>query len=354
MNKLYQNISIKNIAINKEYSISGKVINLLNTSEGIDIDINAMSKIRTLSNLEKIKPVYEYYRDLAGPLNISGSINFKPILGNNKSKEYLNYLKEEILKTSKMLTTYHTEIFPHRKRCYSNLASLLYDGKEVEKPIYDHSGITGRTSIKSGFNFLTLKKEKRKLLKSTSGKNLFEVDFKSCEPFFYLLSQGFDIDNRDVYKWISDKYGIDFKNRDRTKRGILSMIYGANEYTISKLMKISESKVVKIKDDLGINALKERLESEFEENGVIFNYYGRPITSNNNVVNYWIQSSTVDFCSLAFRQFYDENGLQPAYFIHDSMTFEIPDNKIKDITGIDNIKEKLSNISIPVEFKKVS
>jgi len=354
MNKLYQNISIKNITINKEFSISGKNINLLNDSEGIDIDINAMSNIRTLSNLEKIKPVYEYYSDLSGPLNISGSINFKPILGSSKSKEYLNYLKEEILKTSKMLTTYHTEIFPHRKRCYNNLTSLLYDGKEVEKPIYDHSGITGRTSIKSGFNFLTLKKEKRKLLKSTSGKNLFEVDFKSCEPFFYLLSQGFDIGNRDVYKWISDKYGIDFKNRDRTKRGILSMIYGANEYTISKLMKISESKVVKIKDDLGINALKERLEREFEENGVIFNYYGRPITSDNNVVNYWIQSSTVDFCSLAFRQFYDKNDLQPAYFIHDSMTFEIPDNKIKDITGIENIKEKLSNISIPVEFKKVS
>jgi len=119
-------------------------------------------------------------------------------------------------------------------------------------------------------------------------------------------------------------------------------------------MNIGESKINKIKEELGIHDLKSRLEKEFKENGFVLNYYGRPITSDNNLVNYWIQSSTVDYCSLAFLEYYTQNDYKPAYFIHDSMTLIVPNNRIQDIKNIKSIRESLSKIEIPVEYSIIN
>ena len=72
--------------------------------------------------------------------------------------------------------------------------------------------------------------------------------------------------------------------------------------------------------------------------------------SDNNLVNYYIQSSTVDFCSLAFNQFSKEHNIAPSYFIHDSMTFQCLKNDLSNILQIKSILESYSNIDIPVEF----
>ena len=307
-----------------------------------------------LSNLESIDTITDYYPDLKF-LNNTGSLNYKILLGNKKSKEYSLYLKDKIKESLKLITSYHTEIFPIRKKCYQNLTPVILNNQQLEIPVYSHSGITGRTKIISGYNFLTMKKDKRRLIKSVSGNYLVEVDFKSCEPFFYLLSNSFQLNHvKDVYTWIAKKYNVKIKSRDKFKRGILSMLYGANEYTISKVMQIKESEVKKIKKELGIDCLNDRLKKEYDENGFILNYYGRPITSNNNLVNYWIQSSAVDFCSLAFFDFYKKYNLKPCFFIHDSMTFEIEKNSFEKIKNISTIKEPKTNIDIPVEFNVIS
>lgn len=350
-------VNISKIIINDQYSISGKkyCLNNSNEVESIDIDIASLSNIRLLSNLAKIKTVKEYFPVVFSILNINTIINYSKILGNIKSKEYFNYLNEEIKATLPLITTYHTEIFPLRKKCYINLDSVYLDGEELDIPVYDHSGVTGRTKIKSGFNFLTLKKELRKniTIKDRNYK-VAEIDFKSCEPFFYLKSQGFEIEGDDVYKWVAKKYNIDIRDRDKVKRGILSMIYGANEYTTAKIMRISEEKINKIKDDLGINSLKTRLEAEYAQKGFILNYYGRPITSDNNLVNYWIQSSTVDYCSLAFNEFNKIFKTKPLFYIHDSMTFKVENKRIEEVLSVKSIKEPLSKITIPVEHSTLA
>ena len=354
MYKYRKNI-IKNIVIEGKYSLSGKDILINIDSEGIDVSIVTLSKIRKLSNLESIMTVNEYYSNFFSVLNLTSTIDYIKLLGKIKMSEYNNYLKNMIETSVKLVTSYHLEIFPIRNKCYLNLSDVYLRGELLEKPSYDHSGVTGRTSITKGFNFLTLKKELRKELSiNNSNMSLVEVDFKSCEPFFYLKSQGFEINNNDVYLWLCEKYKINFKDRDSVKRGILSMIYGANTKTISRIMRLKESKINLIKDELGINNLKLRLEKKFEDRGFILNYYGRPITSNNNLVNYWIQSSTVDYCSLAFNQFRNKNKVDPVFFIHDSMTFQISKEDIDRILSVKNIKEEKSNITIPIEYTIVS
>lgn len=339
------------INLTKHYSLTGKNLSYNYSDSELQLNIESLSNIRKLSNLEKIKRIDEYYSDMFNNLNLSGSLNFRELLGRKKSKEYLDYLRKEIDSTSCLITNYHTEIFKNRIQCYSSLSSVELAGEILQKPVYNHSSITGRTSIIDGFNFLTLKKEKRKNIKPVDKtKCLVEVDFKSCEPFFYLKSNNFIVESDDVYAWLCEKYQIKLDNRDYVKRGILSMIYGANENTISKVMKIPKSKVIKIKEDLGLVQLKKELQKKYDESGFFLNYYGRPITSDNNLVNYYIQSSAVDYCSLAFHQFCKKEKVNASYFIHDSMTFQCEKNRLNEILNIKSITDSFSNISIPVEF----
>ena len=201
---------------------------------------------------------------------------------------------------------------------------------------------------------MTLKKEKRSLIRPVNKKMcLVEVDFKSCEPFFYLKSIGFEIPDNDVYAWLCNKYKISISNRDNIKRGILSMIYGANENTTARFMKVPVKKIKEIKKDLKLEELEVNLLNEFKSNNFFLNYYGRPITSDNNVVNYYIQSSAVDFCSLAFHEFCKLKNLSPSYFIHDSMTFQCEKSRIDEIIDSKEIYEPYSKINIPVEFNVI-
>ena len=346
-----ENIQLGNVIIDKEYSLSGNQVSYKHSDSDVNINVKALSNIRKLSNLSEIKTINEYYKEMFTHLNLNILICYKEVLGRKKSKEYLTYLKDNISETSKIMTNYHTDLFKLRKNCYTNLSKVELNGSVLETPIYNHTGVTGRTSITQGFNFLTLKKEKRKNIKPIDKTNcLIEVDFKSCEPFFYLKSKNIDVDCDDIYLWLCNKYQIKITNRDYVKRGILSMIYGANEKTISRIMKIPPSKVIKIKEDLGILELKTHLQSEYDKHGYFFNYYGRPITSDNNLVNYYIQSSAVDYCSFAFVNFCKIYNVSPSYFIHDSMTFQCKKERLESILKIKSITDPLSNIDIPIEF----
>ena len=348
----FKKTNIGNIIIDNEFSINGNSFTISINDNYDTINCKSLSNVRLLANLDKIKNVSEYYNTFFNCLNISGSIDYTALIGKKKSKKYLLYLKEKINETMPMISTYHTEIFPKRLECYSQLKQVKLRSSILKVPKYTHSGVTGRTSIRSGFNFLTMKKDERKHIKPLDPEyDLYEVDFKSCEPFFFLKSTGKSIDSRDVYSWLKNKYDIRIDDRDKIKRGILSMIDGANVSTTSR---ISKSKVENIKDDMGITLLYDRLTKEYEEFGFIKNYYGRPITSDNNLVNYWIQSSTVDFCSLAFLEFYKNNSIEPCFFIHDSMTFQIKKGDIAKVLCIDSFLDSYSGIKIPVEFSKIT
>ena len=355
MESIYKSANIQKIIITQNYSINGNSFEIILAKKGSIINIDNLSAIKVLSNLDKIKNIKEYFYEFFKVLNFSGEkVDYRLLLGKDKSSEYVDYLKQEIIKTIPLINDYHFSTFLDRVNCYKDLVAVSLNEEVLEIPRYDHSGITGRTTIKKGFNFLTLKKEKRKYLKTKKEMALLEVDFKSCEPFFYLNSQKISMTGDDVYSWIAKKYGIDINNRDYTKRGFLSMIYGANEKTVSRVMNISEKKVNLIKENLGLKKLKNTLEKQFEEKGHVFNYYGRPITSNNNLVNYWIQSSTVDYCSLTFNKFAKDFNLTKHFFIHDSMTFSIERNRLDDILKVNSLACPKSGISIPVEFNIIS
>ena len=361
MKNNFNKIYIDKFIITPQYSVNGNKTSFnfnsnIANKESMQIRSDQLSALVELSNGKKLKTIAEYYSSFFNTLNLESVVDYRKLLGYNKSKEYYQYIDSYFREYNSIITDYHTKIFPIRKRVYKNLENTLIDNEVLAIPVYQHSGTTGRTSIHEGTNFLTMKKEKRKRLKSIDpDKFLIEIDFKSCEPFFFFKTQCKDIniDTRDVYQWIANSFNLKIKDRDRFKRGILSMLYGANNSSVSSISGIKENKVVQIKEELGIKKFIQELEAEFAETDShhIFNYYGRPILSGSNLFNYWIQSSTVDFCSLSFHQMIKDYNLTPCFFIHDCMVVSVNEEKYKEIKNIKSIGYE--DIFIPIKINKI-
>ena len=95
------------------------------------------------------------------------------------------------------------------------------------------------------------------------------------------------------------------------------------------------------------------LKEEFSKSGVIYNLYGRPIYSDKSILNKWIQSSAVDYCSLAFLNLIEENNLKPCFFVHDDMVVSCSEESYQRLIDIKYTSEHFSNINLPVEVTKL-
>ena len=338
-----------NILINKEYSLSNNEV-LIKSNDENKISLNTLNAILKILQLEEIKTIKAYFKSFIDSLNITKSINWQKIFNSNQKKEYLVYVKNKIVKNKKYVTSYFLKIFPQRLQLFQNITPIGSN----RLPIYKHSSITGRLSICEGVNYLVMKKDERKQLRSTiTGHTMMELDFNSCEPNFYMRAMSLineDVD--DIYEFISKKVGLDLsQERSKLKRSILSILYGANNSTVKRLSKMSTSQIQKIKELLNVENFEKELRQEYEEKGFIENYYGRPVLSDANIVNYWIQSSAVDYCCLSFLKFIKENkDIKLHSVIHDAILFSVPDEKVGYYLTLKKLACPKSNISIPIKI----
>lgn len=337
--KPIMNISIK---ITKGYNFSDNTL-VIGNKKNI-LSLNEINEINRLLNLKQIKNKKQYFDKLLTSLNASKQDANRLINVKNKNI-YLKYLKEEIEKSKNYITRYFFETLPLRLELFEKIITL----ENCKPTIYDHNTTTGRLKVIGGTNFLTMKSEDRNRLKHKDDKKIIqEIDFKSCEPNFYLKSKGIEFKGTDVYNFLMKKLNIECE-RSSFKRGVLSIIYGANEITVSKISKIPVKKIKEIKQIFDIDNFSNSLEKEYKEKGYIENYYGRPLFSKNNLVNHWIQSSAADYCCLAFREYLNKNtSIELHGVIHDAII-------VSDYQKIDinTIKESISNIEIPVSIKSL-
>lgn len=338
-----------NIIINKEYSLSRREIEIGN-AEQPKISINMLNGILGVLQLKEIKTIRSYYKNLIESINVSYDIDWQKLFNDSQKKDYLDYIRCSIKENKKYVTRYFLKIFPKRLKLFQNIVQL--GDKEVS--VYRHSSITGRLSIIAGFNYLIMKKNERKKLTSTiENHTLLELDFNSCEPNFYMrVMDLIDSDEDDMYAFISKKANLKHDlERGKLKRSILAILYGANNNTVKRLSKMNHAQIEKIKNILDIDSFETKLRSEYKEKGFIQNYYGRPILSDANIVNYWIQSSAVDYCCLSFLDFVNNNkDVKLHAVIHDAILFSVPDEKVNDFTSVKRLKCPISNISIPVKI----
>ena len=342
-----------NYEITPEFNFSGNNITVNNAAE-IKININSLNKIRSICKKDEIKSLASFYSQVLEPLNAK-EVDWKHFLSKKQKKSYLDYLKNELSNhNNSFITRYFFETFPKRLQLFKKLDSLFFNDEWQEIPKYKHDSVTGRLSIKEGINYLTMKKTDRKLLKPNFDNVLLEIDFKSCEPYFYLMTMGLiDEDVKDVYQHVKDVLEINPDiSRAKFKQAVISCLYGASSSTIKKLSGLSSGEIESLKYYLSFNELTEKLKAEFQEKGFIENYFGRPIFSDSNVVNYYIQSSAVDFCCLSFLNFLNDNKLIRGHaVIHDALLFSCDNEHVTEIKK--TIKLGIEGIQIPVEIKEV-
>ena len=335
------------ILINNEFSVFDQCFSIDMLEKNIDVlDVN---NIRKSLSLKPIKTCKEYFDKMLTTLNASYD---NKILSNNNKVSYMNYLKTNVYESLKFINTdYFFTTFLERKLFLDSLKVLKYNNVITEKSIYSDSSLTGRVSIKSGTNFLTMKKENRKNLFYKEDYSLFEIDFKSCEPSFFLSTITKE-KIEDVYNFFIDKFNLNIK-RAKFKISFLAMLYGASEYNVSKISGLKQQQIKEIKAWMKINTLKQKLEDDFKKNKYFLNYYGRPILSINNPVNYFIQSSVADFAILCFKEFCHDKNIIPHAFIHDALIFSYPKSLEDNLKNIKYLKCPKTGIQIASKINKI-
>tara|TARA_R110001592_G_scaffold228361_3_gene484911 strand:- start:6515 stop:7546 length:1032 start_codon:yes stop_codon:yes gene_type:complete len=338
-----------NLLLTKEYNFKNKTIEIKN-SESQTLSIKTVNAILETLKLDRIKSKNEYFKNIYDSLNRQ-NVDWTNFLPQIQKTNYSLYLKKEIALSEKYVTNYFYEVFPKRLTLFRNIHVL---NSADTYPVYKHSNVTGRLSMEKGVNYLTMKKNDKKLLRSPfKDHSLFELDFKSCEPnlyarFFNLVPE----DTIDIYLYLANEIGINIDDRSKLKRIVLSLLYGANERAISKISKINIKKVKEVKRILNVDNFERMLKKEFNEKGFIENMYGRPILSDTNLVNYWIQSSAVDFCCLSFLKLFSSNPEFKLHaVIHDAIIFSIPDKDINNLKSIKSLGD--NNLFIPVEINEI-
>ena len=357
----YEKISISKLLINFEFDFKSKnklICVSKNQNAKLNTSIRDINYFRYISDIEKIKSIYDKNSKICETLNIkkSDAVNWELLLGRKKCKDYVKTLLDDIDNSKKFITSYHTKVLPERISLYENLTKILdFGGNEIAIPKYNHSGVSGRTSIKSGFNFLTSTKEFRSSCKSSKENHmLVSIDFKACEPNLYLRAIGKEIESPDVYNYLMSELSINVDSREKLKRGILSVLYGASDDTAGRILGGDHKTLKSIKEFFMIEKSTNLLKKEFKENGFIFNMYGRPIFSDRSILNKWIQSSAVDFCSLAFLNLVKINNLNVAYIVHDDMVIDCDKATYDKIKNIKSLVDPHTKISLPVEITAFS
>ena len=200
---------------------------------------------------------------------------------------------EEIEKTKKFL---QTDEFSRIKKIDYNISS----------------SITGRMSVKKDLpNVLTISNNiKGGYLPYSDEYDLYEADITSSEPQIALITIGKELPD-DIYLDISKSLG-DKLTRQQAKLLTLQLLYGKRCFEEINLPKTEiKNFLYKVKDyfeyDKLLNIIKSNINS-----GVMRNYFGRPIYLTNEfhdslLINYYLQSSSVDFAVEIFSKFCEDN-----------------------------------------------
>lgn len=346
------------IKINKNYSGLNKDIKINQLNKGWDMNDHLFNfnYMLQLEKIETIKSIDIKYRKMLSILNIDNPV-WIDLLGSELIKDNLNLIKKSINIFNNRFNKKYEEVITKRILMTNNIINCYYNLEEYEKPVYDHvSSVTGRTKIKSGLNFLVMKKEDRNNL-SSKFKNgrIYEIDIVSLEP--RILSKIIRNDNhRDIYTYISENVLTGTYDRKNVKLGLISTLYGAKASTVKKLSGLDTASVKLIKEWFDIDNFHLKLKKDYEHSNKTENFYGRNIYSDASLINHFVQSSSVDCAMLAFYDFLSKfnEGLNLIATIHDSIIVDVHPDNFSKLEDTYEIYESIMDIKLPVTIVRLS
>ena len=312
--------------------------------------------------IDEPKQIKFKYRTMINTLKLaSSSINWSQLLGKEKVKTHCDNIFYSLQNVAIACNNYYVDILPKRLALFDKLSKFYFDGTLYDSLTYNHSKtVTGRTIITSGINLITLKKEDRKLLQSKYDNGaIIELDLKSIEPRLYLsLIKNIDVD--DAYLHIATNildYKEDKYDRDKIKIAFISSLYGASENKLKALSGLSTSEIRKIKKYLQIDEFKKKIKKEFEEKGYFENAYGRKLYSINAPINYYLQSTAVDYSCLAYNSLLntlDNEKIDLVCVIVDAIILDVHPKSLEKIMNVKKVLEPIINIEAQLNIERHS
>jgi hypothetical protein len=207
--------------------------------------------------------------------------------------------------------------------------------------IYDRlSSKTGRLTVSSGPNILTLKKELRNIISSSYSPGVIAyIDFSSLEARTALSVVNKPCYVKDIYTWLKD---IEFNGRYERKTmklAILSALFGAGHSNLEKIVGKDATNIIEIiKKRFCVDELKSKLNDEFSKKSKITNFYGRifEVDNSKDLISYYIQSTGVDVSLLGFKKIVDNIlskniEFKPLFVLHDALIVDLGKSGIKEI-----------------------
>ena len=220
---------------------------------------------------------------------------------------------------------------------------------------------TGRLTVTSGPQILTIPSGSRKYIKSSyPGGEVLQIDLISAEPKFALHLCGGEVPS-DVYQHIAGTILEGKVTRKEAKLITLCALYGQSTKNLAKQLpdSVNAREVMqKTKRYFQTDALMSRLKSE-KRRGKIRNAVGRPITVPEGnpylLVSYYLQSSVAEASILMFSQFVENTDLtcDPLFVIHDALIIDCDKAASETLLSTSKFNLLLGDWKFDAEVKRV-
>lgn len=226
--------------------------------------------------------------------------------------------------------------------------------------------LTGRLTVDSGPQILTLKREHRGLIGSRHGKDgtVVALDFAALEARVLLYEYGRRCDDPDLYGMIARELGQD---RKAIKGAVISELYGSSKHALGKHLGLQGKQlndfVKRVKAYFNTAKLLKRVKDQFVATGYLENRYGRRVLVDEPLdhilINYYSQSTGVDVTMLGFSQVVQRLAATaprtcPIFLLHDAMLLDVHNDELQEVQKISNVKVKGYVQAFPLRLEKVS
>lgn len=232
--------------------------------------------------------------------------------------------------------------------------------------VYDRFATrTGRLTVSSGPNILTLKKQYRKALKSTFQDGaICSLDFGALEARIILAENGKTSSTPDLYGSLATELFDGRVEREVVKIAVISELYGASKSSLASRLGIGSHKleefVTKVRTYFGTADLRKRLKEEFIKTGKIRNKHGRFLDlddpQDHLFVNTYAQSSGVDVSLLGFKAVVDRlgtDGVRPLFVLHDALILDVREDRLRDVEAVRSVAVPGYAAEFPLKFERL-
>lgn len=217
-------------------------------------------------------------------------------------------------------------------------------GTMIDPPVYDRFGTkTGRLTVESGPQILTVKKSHRNIVRSVyDDGRVISIDLASAEARVLYLETHESLETDDIYTFVNEQFFKSRLPRDVVKSAVLCEIFGMGSKGLSEKLGCSLSNAEKfmsrINDLFKTDDLRGRLRHQFVDEGFIRNRFGRKIKVSDLgvIVNNYVQSTAVDVALYGFVDLIERLetlslDIRPLMVIHDDLLIDCPGRLIERV-----------------------